>query len=445
MNTRYIEVGNSRQAEIGCYCFSDHSANHYQQSSEDLRMENTNPSAAVAQSSQGDDLGGLSSAFTDAASQQTENTGLGVSGATVQQQSTPISSAPVTQTQVPSLNSGASSPSPQAIVPPIASQTPVVNEALQQARSLGLQLPDGANDAQIAQALVQHLRTVQPFVQYGQAYLPHAERIQEALAPAAPVAPVATEPQWNEQEFFQKTWGAPEWRPEFDTAIQRGLVVRDDETGAYVAKPGCEMLVGSILGPLNDATGFNQQKWQEIAKSNPIEFFYKNMLEPMRKQWQQDMQQTLQQERSTVQVQSSVAKFEQDNAAWMYANGQPTQEGQWFLNTVAKYQDKFGGDIMAAIEVANEIRSARTQGQPQASQQQPQQVPQAPQPQAVVAPQAQQPQTSFTQDAFQRASHTPRAGGTTVQSPSYQPENISEMDLNNLFSQTFAASQGVAN
>jgi hypothetical protein len=203
------------------------------------------------------------------------------------------------------------------------------------------------------------------------------------------------------------------------------------------------MLVGSILGPLNDASGFNQQKWREIAKSNPIEFFYKNMLEPMRRQWQQDLQQTMQQERSTIETQSAVAKFEQDNSSWMYANGQPTQEGQWFLDTVSRYQGKFGGDLMAAIEVANEIRSARVQSQ-QPNQAAPQQVAQQPQPisqpQAVAAPQAPQ-QTSFIEDARQRASHTPRAGGTTVQSPSYQPENISALDLDNLFSASYAATK----
>lgn len=402
-----------------------------------------NPNAVEAQTNQGDDLGGIGSAFLDAASQQSDNTGLGVTGQSVQS-STPIQSVPVTQTQAPAMNSGGSSPQPQAIVPPIVSPAQTVNEALQSARTLGLQLPDNASDAQIAQALVQHLRTVQPFVQYGQAYLPHAEKIQQALSPAPPQAPQGpAEPEWNEQEFFQKSWGAPEWRPEFDTAISRGLVVQDDETGAYVAKPGCEMLVGSILGPLNDASGFNQQKWREIAKSNPIEFFYKNMLEPMRRQWQQDLQQTMQQERSTIETQSAVAKFEQDNSSWMYANGQPTQEGQWFLDTVSRYQGKFGGDLMAAIEVANEIRSARVQSQ-QPNQAAPQQVAQQPQPisqpQAVAAPQAPQ-QTSFIEDARQRASHTPRAGGTTVQSPSYQPENISALDLDNLFSASYAATK----
>lgn len=409
-----------------------------------------NPTQSIPQSTGGDDLGDFGNAFSDAASQQSEPIGLAVSGQTVQQ-SAPTSPVQVTQTQAPIQNSGASSPAPQAIAPPIAQPSPVVNEALQQARAFGLQLPDNASDAQISQALVRHLQTVQPFVQYGQAYLPHAERIQQALAPQAPVQPEQpSQPEWNEQEFFQKTWGAPEWRPEFDTAITRGLVVVDEETGAYIAKPGCEMLVGSILGPLNDASGFNQQKWREIAKSNPIEFFYKNMLEPMRRQWQQDMQQTIQQERSTIEVQSQVAKFEQDNSSWMYANGQPTQEGQQFLDTVQKYQAKFGGDLMAAIEVANEIRAARVQAQPLSQQpmgqlaQQVQQPPSNPLQQVAQAPQAPQQQSTFADDARQRASHTPRAGGMTVQSPSYQPENISEMDLNNLFSSSFAASQGVA-
>lgn len=37
-----------------------------------------NPNAVEAQTNQGDDLGGIGSAFLDAASQQSDNTGLGV-------------------------------------------------------------------------------------------------------------------------------------------------------------------------------------------------------------------------------------------------------------------------------------------------------------------------------------------------------------------------------
>ena len=382
------------------------------------------------------------SAFTEAAAQPTEPTNTnGLQDGSTQTDSNPPTSQSIPeQPNVPQQpatqeNIGGLEPSSQAI----AQEPRAIHEL---ARNAGLNVSDTATDAEIVHALQNHIAQMQGYASLGQYLAPHAARLNQALTqpPAPPQAQENPKDEWDLNSHFRKQWEIADWKPEYQTAIDRGLVTRD-ESGMYAPVPGMEMLVAPFIGQMNQALIQRNNNWQKLMQGNPVEFMHNALIEPIRRQMRAEFEQVLAQRESQTQATSFVDNWEKQNASWLYdQNNQPTAEGQWFISAVQRIAPRLGNDYAAAVREVDALRSTYREFHP------PQQ-PSPPQPAAPKAP-VQQPaatatqQSSFIQDAAQRASHTPRAGGTVTQSPDYQPENIAPMELQNLFTNSWRAQRG---
>lgn len=354
-------------------------------------------------------------------------------------------SAPVVEDQpTADVSAPAASPAP-AVAPPTLSPYALA------AQEAGLPY-EGLTDAQIAQAMAQHIVRTRPYAQYGQQLAPHADQIKQYFdsqqqppgqTPSQP-APAAAEPQgWDADRYFNDKWNVPEWSEKYDYVIQNGMVQRNAETGLYEATPGFESMVMSILPGLNESAGMTAQQWQGITRGNPYKQFYDVLLEPMRQAWQEDVQSFVAEYSQRQQQEQRINDFEASNASWLYGvdplNGQRvlTAAGQQFYQAIATLREDGVTDPQRLLERAMQLtgRSGAppTQAQPPAIT--PPSAPIAPPvPPAPVSPQVanQQQQQTFLQNALERASYSPQAGGYT-QVASDHPVTVDENELNNMF------------
>jgi len=366
----------------------------------------------------------------------------------------PIQAEPPTQTQA----------QPVAVPPTQATpQQPAQPSAFARAaQEAGIQV-DGLNDEQIAGAMAQHIQRTRPYVQYGQQMAPYADQIRsyfEQQADQGRAQQAAQEPaaqdKWTEEDYFTQKWAAPKWDESFNFAIQQGIVQRNAETGLYEATPGFEGMVMELLPGLNKAASWTAQQWQGITRGNPYRQFYDVLREPLQRAWKTDMQQIVAEQLAQQATEQRVNTFEAENAAWLYAvdpaTGQRilTAKGQDFYDEIDTLREAGVTDPTRLISLA-----MRRLGQPQAqgmTQQVPtmqavpaQMVSAAPSvPQPAIPPQvaSANQQATFLQNALQRASHSPQAGGASAHAPEH-PVSVSENDLNNMFVSEFRTAQGL--
>lgn len=382
------------------------------------------------------DLGDIDQAFVIAANEQPQDT-TGLQAGSPQTEPTPpsnetIPEQPTAPQQMATQEIiGGSAPASQA-------GTQQVSPVYALAQRIGLNVNANASDDEIAAAFQSHMRQLEGFAALGQQALSQQVAQQQPPTPPAP-----KQDEWDLKAALQSKWHVPEWKEEYQTAIDRGLVVKNEQ-GLYAPAPGYELQVAPILQPLNEAIIQRSNQWTKLMQGNPVEFMYESLIEPIRRQVRQEFEQFYSQKAVEQQQQSFVSQWEAQNKDWFYdASNKPTAEGQWFVNQLAQLDGKMALD--QAIRFVDSMRSTYREFQknlapPNNAQAQQPAAPQAPTQQAATTTQ----QQSFVQSAAQRASHTPRAGGVTVQSPDYQPDNISELDLRNLFKNAYRAASGQA-
>lgn len=355
-------------------------------------------------------------------------------------------------------------PAPATAVPAGTSPPPPVNPLLAQARQLGISVNDDVSPEQLAASVMEHYQAQQPYIQYGQSLLPHAQIVNEALARAAQggvpqpqpeSAPV--EQQFDSSAYFAKKWNVPQWKEEYDFAIERGLVSRDPDSGMFVAaNPQAGPMVAGMLPELNRAYQMQAKNFQDFLRGNPYQKFYEVLQEPLQKQLEQQISQRVESALQEYQRNQRIDRFEQEHSGWMYNKGQsgqvdfnrPTPEGQKFLQAVQTLRNGGMQDLEQVTSIALQLagRAPQQAAAPVA--------PAAPQFQATIpfpqqaAPQGFQqtsvytaPQASFLEEALARSAHTPSAGATAVQSPD-APVILSESDLENLFTNEYRALRG---
>lgn len=321
---------------------------------------------------------------------------------------------------------------------------------------------EGLTDEQLAQAMRDYVKSTRPFVAYGQQVAPYADQIREFFeqqgqpaaqpAAAASAAPAAepTPDAWSEDKYFQEKWDAPKWDPSYTFALQQGMVQRNPETGLYEAAPGYESLVIGLLPGLNQATTFTHQRWQEITRGNPYRQFYDVLSEPLRRQWQTDMQQLIAEEFERYGVSQRVNSFEAENASWIYTidpqtgNRILTPQGQVFYQEIEMLQEAGVTDPQHLITLA--MRHISAPPPPVAPQSgAPPAVPEPPpMPAPAASPQVASAnlQATFLQNALQRAAHAPQAGGYVQPAPDH-PVTVDDQQLNSMFVTEFRNARGV--
>jgi hypothetical protein len=370
------------------------------------------------------------------------------------QQAQPPASPPAASPSPPSAEiptSAGDSPSPS--VSPPAQVSPWV----QAAEAAGLS-HEGLTDEQLAQAVRDYIGSTRPYVSYGQQVAPYADQIREFFErqgqpPSQPAVADEKKPDpdaWDEERYFQEKWDAPKWDDTYTFAIQQGMVQRNADTGLYEATPGYESLVIGLLPGLNQATSFTHKQWQDITRGNPYRQFYDVLAEPLRRQWQTDMQKVIAEEFERYGVSQHVNSFEAENASWMYAidpqtgNRILTPQGQVFYQEIETLQEAGVTDPQRLITLA--MRHISASAPPVAPQSgAPEAVPQPPLvPAPAASPQvaSANQQATFLQNALQRAAHSPQAGGYVQPAPDH-PVTVDEQELNSMFVTDFRNARGV--
>lgn len=363
-----------------------------------------------------------------------------------------------------------------------APRTPVVDQGgvdsggssplVQQALSLGIEIDETASSEQLAQAVIAYAQQQQPYAQYGQGLMPHAQQINEYFNSAnkpqqTPGQPEAEKPdpvqnaqdEWNPQKYFAEKWNAPAMKPEHQRMIDDGLVQTDDN-GRIVAAPGYESVVAPYLPDINTALSARQQNWRELMGTNPYEKFYDVLKEPLLKSIQQSIEEQVesrlsksaeqaQQEKSQQQAQQQLSDFDEKNSDWLYEKdaqgkiiggetGKPlmTKQGQAF---VKQYQDLYQRGITdekTLLELSMRLVGPQQVNQPASA------APQQPAAQVKTPEQAnQEAQESFLETAKKKAMHSPQQGSAPMGSPD-TPVHVSKGELDNLFINAFAQASG---
>jgi hypothetical protein len=406
------------------------------------------------------------SAFTDA---------MAASTAASQQQAAPqADSAPLQSAGSAAQDAGLQQqapPQPPQPVPPVGQQPAQPTQAAAPsppsafataAREAGFQT-DGLTDEQIAHAMRDHIVRTRPYANYGQQMAPYADQIRtyfeqqgdQGRAQQAAQEPHPKAEDWTEDGYFTEKWSAPKWDDSFTFAIQNGIVQRNAETGLYEAAPGYEGMAMELLPGLNKAAGWTAQQWQGITRGNPYRQFYDVLREPLQRAWKSDIEQMVAEQLARQSTEQRVNSFEQENAAWLYATDQHTgqriltQRGQEFYDEIDVLRESGVTDPNRLISLA-----IRRVGPPQQVAAPPQPNLQAapgqmaqvapPVPPPVVSPQVANvaQQATFLQNALQRASHSPQAGGASAHAPDH-PMSVNENDLNNMFVSEFRNAQGL--
>lgn len=336
----------------------------------------------------------------------------------------PVESQPTSLEQSPPVAAPPPQPSPAQ---------PPANQLLEMARQAGLQIGDTSTSEEVARLAIQQMQSLNSMAQYGQQILPHAAEFQKFLEQQQQPAPAATpEDEWTPDKYFGEQWGA-QWDPKYSQAIEQGLVTRDPQTGLWAPAPGYEMTVAGMLPQLNEAQQRQSQNWQEITRGNPYQHFYEKLQEPLRREWQRDMESAIQAQFERVKQEQSIDQFEKTNSAWLYAqqNGQRTvtPQGQKFLSAVDDLQKSGVSDPEVILRLAQQIAGVSTTAPPAAA-------PTVPVvPNVAAANQAQQ--QSFLQNAISRSGH---AAGAVANAGG--PVAVEENDLNSMFISAYRASHG---
>ena len=324
--------------------------------------------------------------------------------------------------------------------PEVAEKPPLDEDFIRHAKELGISTDGISSYEDLTAAALRRLHDTAPLVNYANQLVPHADEIRQFFDSrnAKPEPQQKPDEEWTPQKHFQEKWSGPQWEQRFTDAINNGMVVRDPDTSLWKPAPGYEVMVGSIIAPLNEAQQHTAKQWQELSRGNPYERFYEAMQEPLRRQWQKDMDERLAARQQQSSQEMEVAEFERQNADRLYRNDPvsgervPTEEGQKLFDSIARIKNaKSNKDILSlAAEMVGLSNKAVA-----APQQQP--VPQAKPVSGQSESGSQQP---FLESALDRSVHRASASGQSDASGE-APQVMSEIDLDNFFKNQFQKSR----
>lgn len=402
-------------------------------------MADSIPQTDNAPVSGGQTDGSLESAFTDAMGQD---------------------AAPDTGTPPAQDTAAATVPESPVEEAPAPTEAPAGNDAFDgmrdAAREMGIEVDNLNSPELLAAALLDHSQQIAPFAEYGRQAIPYADKVRElalgeygqqpapgatnAPQPTAPAAPAQEE--WTADSHFEKQYGGPVWKQEHLQALSQGMVRRDHETGLYAPAPGAEFIAGPLVQDINAAAQHSAKFWQDMSQKNPLQVMYSHMEEPIQRLIDQRVQNALGAHQNQQQTVDYVQQFEAQYGDQLYltdpGSGQqiPTEAGKKLFDQIAALEQRGLTDPQFIVETAAQLTGF---GQAPAPQQTTGETTTATAP----APAQQSPPPaepkSFLQNALDRAAHSPSAG--TATSNNDVPNQLTEGDLDNVFTNAFAAQQ----
>lgn len=315
-------------------------------------------------------------------------------------------------------------PEPEPTTTPTPEPQP---SALEIAKNLGIETDNYQSDEELLKGLYSQLQETKPYADYGRQVLPYDDQIRKIITQEPEPEP-EKEPdkEWSPESYFSEKWQRPNYDKAWEAFISSGMVQLDPNTGQFVPAEGYQSSV-----PINVLQGLNEYKsWQRSAIEQLLENPYKGTWDAFQEPLQRMIQDQIDQHLSQFEQTQNVSNWEAQHADVLYehdTNGQivldiygrpkPSEYGEKFIAAATKLHNGGMHDPNLVIECALEIV-----GQPPAAEQQ------AETPEQV----SEQKQRSFIDEAREKASHSPSAGGYS-ENNDIEPIVQSTRELDNMF------------
>lgn len=311
---------------------------------------------------------------------------------------------------------------------------------LQTAREYGISIDGVRNEAELSERVLGQIRRMQGIL----AQQRQSEQ-QRQQPPQEPVQQDSGEEEWDPRSHFKTKYGGPEWKEEYNQAINSGVIQRDEETGLWRAARGFEAIAGPMAEEVNAAQQHAAQFWQGLTRGNPYENIYSAIADPIERMVQDRVEQLLEQKFEQAQKQSAVSRFESENQSWMYQTDPDTgtrvlsSDGQRFVDTVSELRGSGIEDPATLIKLAQKYTglggatpAAAQQAavQQAAAQSSPPKQSEATGAKAPAAKTQEAQQQSFLENAQRIAQHSPSARGRASEDG---PQVMTEGDLESFF------------
>ena len=245
-------------------------------------------------------------------------------------------------------------PDPEApAADPDPQPSDTLNELLNKATELGISTAGMTSEQELAEAILEQIRVMQPEVRY-------AQSVRAQLAQRAQQQPVEQQPPsdaWDTNKYFEEKWGGPVWKPEYTAAAERGLVTRNED-GNWTPTPGNEIAAGALAGEMNAATLHRQQFWENLGNGNFYQSTWGVLEKPIEQKIEEMVQQMLESREYSNRQASAVERFEQENAHWLFqrdpSTGEmvPSELGSQLIGRVRRLQQRGIGSAEEALEEA---------------------------------------------------------------------------------------------
>ncbi len=357
----------------------------------------------------------------------------------------PSDPAPASDTPAPAPQPVATDPAaPQPAVEPQPAPAGL-DTFLSQAAGLGIDTNGVTSQEELLQRMIGHTEQVVPYVKFAKSTLPYADQIREIVSqpsqdpksdPAPQPTPQEPSDEWSLEKHFEQAWGGPLWKPEYQTMIDRGLVVRDPETGGYAAAPGQEFLVGNTINDINAAAAHSADFWGDLTRSNPYQKLYSKFEEPINRLVERRVQEVLAAQSSATAAQNAVQAFEQQHASELYVTDETTGKVMWspkgaeFEKHVRYLQEKGMTDQASIVEIAGKLAGLGATPNDSASSAPAAQTTPAASPAKPDQTVGEQVAQSFIQRAVEVGGHAPSA---VEPDPVPVSTDVTETELSNMF------------
>jgi hypothetical protein len=318
--------------------------------------------------------------------------------------------------------------------PQAASAAPAQVNFRELAGKAGLRADQFQTDQELFEAMLTERSQLLPLVNVGRQFAPHLTEFQKFLQQQQAAAPAEAAVDPNEfdlDKHFDKEWGAPAWDKQWDFFIDKEMLVKDEETGLLVPKPGYEAMVAPHVQKINDALELQSKQHLNLFRGNPYKAIHQALSPVLKREMEQFFTERFGAQQTQAQQQTELQSFEKQYGSQLFDQaGQPTAIGAKLGQIAGRMMDN-GMPEHEALTLAAEAMGLSAQAA----------APAAAQP--AIAPTPAQASgakvESFIDQARRNASHqpnsAPHAGPTT--NPA-QPYVSGEVELANMWSQAAA-------
>lgn len=188
------------------------------------------------------------------------------------------------------------------------------------ANELGIDVSSLQSESEIATAVMDQMRSMQPEVAYARQV---RQQAQQQAPQQQPEPEQGSEPaEWSAESYFKEKYGGPSWKPEYNLAVNQGAIKRTEE-GLWTPSPGNESMAG-IAAEMNQATLHREKFWQDLGEKNIYEQMYGVLKEPIERIIEDRVTEALEHHDTQASEVNILDQFERSNAHWLYTTDPQT-------------------------------------------------------------------------------------------------------------------------